>query len=86
MVTCFSCMASRSAACVFGGALLISSDRSRLQKIGPGLNVNSPFFASYMLVPVMSAGSKSGVNWTRLKSHPRASAKVFVIRVLARPG
>ena len=36
IVTWRSCIASRSAACVFGGARLISSARRRLVKIGPG--------------------------------------------------
>ena len=35
---------------------------------------------------MMSAGSRSGVNWTRLNLHPRAVAKVFAISVLASPG
>ena len=36
IVTCRSCIASSSAACVFGGARLISSARRRFAKIGPG--------------------------------------------------
>ena len=36
IVTCRSCIASSSAACVFGGARLISSASSRFVKIGPG--------------------------------------------------
>jgi hypothetical protein len=39
--TCFSCIASSSAACVFGGVRLISSASSRLVKTGPGRNVKS---------------------------------------------
>jgi hypothetical protein len=42
IVTCRSCIASSSAACVFGGARLISSARRRFAKIGPGRNSNSP--------------------------------------------
>jgi hypothetical protein len=42
MVTCFSCMASRSALCTLAGARLISSARTRLAKMGPRLAVNSP--------------------------------------------
>ena len=41
IVTCRSCIASSSAACVFGGARLISSARSRFVKTGPGLNSKS---------------------------------------------
>ena len=36
IVTCRSCIASSSAACVFGGARLISSASRRFVKIGPG--------------------------------------------------
>ena len=42
IVTCRSAIASSSAACVFGGARLISSPRSRFAKIGPGRNSKSP--------------------------------------------
>ena len=35
-VTCCSCIASSSAACVFGGVRLISSARMMLANIGPG--------------------------------------------------
>ena len=41
IVTWRSCIASSSAACVFGGARLISSARRRFAKIGPGRNSNS---------------------------------------------
>ena len=37
-------------------------------------------------VPVMSLGMRSGVNWTRLKLSSSASATVWTISVLARPG
>ena len=37
-------------------------------------------------VPVMSLGIRSGVNWTRLKVRSSASATVWTMRVLARPG
>ena len=40
-LTCFSCMASSSAAWVFGGVRLISSASSRLVKTGPGRNWKS---------------------------------------------
>ena len=51
-VTWRSCIASSSAACVFGGARLISSASRRLAKIGPGRNSNS----SVALVPDRRAG------------------------------
>ncbi len=41
IVTWRSCIASSSAACVFGGARLISSARRRFVKIGPGRNSKS---------------------------------------------
>jgi hypothetical protein len=41
IVTCCSCMHSRSAAWVFGDARLISSTRRRFANTGPGLNSNS---------------------------------------------
>ena len=86
MVTCFSSMASSKAAWVFGGARLISSARRMLANNGPARSLNSPDFWSYMYVPMMSKGSKSGVNWTRLNLHPRARAKVLASSVLAKPG
>ncbi len=39
-----------------------------------------------MSVPVMSAGNRSGVNWTRPKLRPRARAKLLTSSVLAKPG
>jgi hypothetical protein len=39
-----------------------------------------------MRVPRRSAGTRSGVNWMRRKLPPRAWARVFTARVLARPG
>ena len=67
VVTWRSCMASSSAACVFGGARLISSARSRLAKIGPGRNSKSASRWFQIDEPVTSAGIRSGVNWTRAK-------------------
>src|SRR5262245_58377532 len=39
-----------------------------------------------MRVPTRSDGMRSGVNWTRLKVPPSVSARVLIVRVLARPG
>ena len=90
MVTRRSCIASSRAACVFGGVRLISSARSRLVKIGPCLKrkVRSDVAGSCSstCVPVMSAGMRSGVNWTRLHCKSSESASVRAISVLARPG
>ena len=86
MVTCFSSIASSRAACVFGGARLISSASRTFVKSGPGRSLNSPACWSYMYVPMISAGRRSGVNCTRLNLHPSAVANVFAINVLANPG
>jgi len=45
-VTWRSPIASSSAACVFGGARLISSARTTLANTGPGANSNSPAASS----------------------------------------
>ena len=58
-------MASSSALWDFGVARLISSASTMWLKIGPGRNVYTalPFSSfSSTLVPVMSAGMRSGVN------------------------
>ena len=86
MVTCRSCMASSSALCTLAGARLISSASSRLVKIGPLRVVNSEVLGLKTMVPVRSAGSRSGVNWMRLKSRSVTRARVLTARVLARPG
>src|SRR5579863_9934028 len=91
-VTRRSCMAWSSAAWVFGGVRLISSARTRLWKMGPGKNrttrrLAAPSASSWSTsVPVMSAGSKSGVNWTRPKERSRASPSDATRSVLASPG
>ena len=79
-VTWCSCMASSRAAWVLGGVRLISSASRMLVKIGPGRNrsCRSPVArsSSSTSVPVMSAGIRSGVNWTRreLQVHRLAQA------------
>ena len=54
---------------VLGVARLISSASTRFAKMGPGWNLKTrwPSSSMRMLVPVMSAGIRSGVNWMRLK-------------------
>src|SRR5438067_4659996 len=82
-------MASSSALWVFGVARLISSARSRLVKSGPGWNSKRrcPSSSSVtMWVPVMSAGIRSGVNWTRAKSSFSTLASERTRTVLPRPG
>ena len=44
IVTCRSCITSRSALCTLAGARLISSARSRFVKTGPRVVPNSPVF------------------------------------------
>ena len=69
-VTSRSCIACNRAAWVLGGVRLISSARMMLAKIGPGTKRNARRPASgssSTLVPVMSDGIRSGVNWIRLK-------------------
>ena len=64
-VTECSCMASSKADCVLGVARLISSARTICEKIGPRWKTNwrLPSGASMTtLVPMMSAGIRSGVN------------------------
>ena len=70
-VTECSCIASSRADWVLGVARLISSASTICEKIGPGWNSKTrrPSGSSMtMLVPMMSAGIRSGVNWIRLKS------------------
>ena len=69
-VTWRSCIASSSAACVLAGARLTSSARTRLAKTGPGRNTTSRPRGSSTTAPVMSAGSRSGVNCTRANDQP----------------
>src|SRR5690606_9733168 len=89
-VTCRSCIASSSAACVRGGVRLISSARTMFAKIGPFTNRKrrAPVAASSsrISVPVMSLGTRSGVNWIRRNSSAIASAIERIMSVLARPG
>ena len=61
MVTWCSCIASSSAACTLAGARLISSARMIWAKSGPFLTWNSWVFWSKTMVPIRSAGSRSGV-------------------------
>ena len=86
IVTWRSCIASSSAACVFGGARLISSASRRLAKIGPGRNTNSVVRWSKICEPVTSPGIRSGVNWMRAKRSEVACANERAISVLASPG
>ena len=86
MVTWRSCITSSKALCTLAGARLISSANNKLANTGPNTVLNSLVFWLYMRVPTKSAGSKSGVNWMRLKLPRMALAKVLTVKVLANPG
>src|ERR1035441_7493417 len=86
LVTWRSSIASRSAAWVLAGARLISSASSVSVKIGPGRNSKVPLSGRYTLVPMMSEGSRSGVNCTLLKPASIDAARQRATRVLAVPG
>ncbi len=79
-------MHSSSADCVLGEARLISSPSTRLAKIGPGLNSNSRSSWLKALTPVMSLGSRSGVNWTRRTEQSIDRASALASSVLPTPG
>src|SRR6478736_3187085 len=79
-------MTSRSADWVFGLARLISSASTMFAKIGPAWNSNTPSFWSYTLMPVMSPGSRSGVNWMRVLVPWTDCARARASEVLPVPG
>jgi len=79
-------MASSKADCTLEGARLISSANTMLAKMGPRLTWKSPDLGLKMRVPIRSAGSRSGVNWMRLKWQLMAFASDLTAVVLARPG
>ena len=54
--------------------------------MGPFLTVNSFRLGLYIMVPMISAGSKSGVNWMRLNFELIAFDKALMAIVLANPG
>ena len=76
-------MASSSADWVLGVARLISSARTRFAKIGPSWNLKSLPIST--LVPRMSAGIRSGVNWTRPNSTSSTRPSVESSLVLPSP-
>ena len=88
-VTLCSCIASSRADCVFGVARLISSASTIWAKIGPDwkLKTRWPSASSLMmLVPMMSDGIRSGVNWMRLNFRSSTWLSVRTSSVLPRPG
>ena len=66
-VTWRSSIASSSADCVFGDARLISSASTTCANTPPGRNSNSFVPRFHTETPSTSDGSRSGVNWMRLR-------------------
>ena len=79
-------MTSRRADWVLGLARLISSASTIWAKTGPAWKPHSPVFWSYMLTPVMSLGSRSGVNWIRECDPDMTAAMARARAVLPVPG
>src|SRR5262245_57052131 len=86
IVTWRSSIASSRADCVLGVARLISSASRICAKTGPGRNSKSPSFWLKARTPVMSEGSRSGVNWMRRNVQSRDRATAFASIVLPTPG
>ena len=85
-VTWRSSIASRSAACVFGLARLISSPSTTFAKIGPERKTKVPVSRSHTDTPVTSDGSRSGVNWIRWNVQSIERASDLASSVLPTPG
>ena len=82
-------MACNRADCVRGLARLISSAKSNWQNTGPLIKRNARLPSapsSRTSEPRISAGIRSGVNWTRLSSRPRTLPSVWASNDLPRPG
>ncbi|MNR46646.1 hypothetical protein D3C85_1656450 [compost metagenome] len=81
-------MASSKAAWTLAGARLISSARITLPNKGPGWNlIWFPSAVCWSISPpVISDGSRSGVNWMRRICASRWVASALTVRVLASPG
>src|SRR5688572_3315848 len=85
-VTWPSAIASSSADCVRGLARLISSASRMLQNTGPSWKWKAWSRGSKVDTPMMSEGSRSAVNWTRLKLAVTERASAFASVVLPVPG
>ena len=79
-------MASSRADCVLGDARLISSPITMLANTAPGRNSKSRVSWLKTLTPVMSLGSRSGVNWMRRTVQSSARASDLASIVLPTPG
>ena len=89
-VTCRSCIASNSAACVFGGVRLISSARITLANSGPSRKRNSRDPVRAVLLDHVGAGDVGGHEVGReldaAELRFSARLRVLIISVLASPG
>src|SRR5215475_9716827 len=79
-------MACNRAACVFGGARLISSASRSSVKIGPLVSTKLLVWKLNRLVPSTSPGIKSGVNWMRPNLIDSDAANAWASSVFAVPG
>ena len=87
IVTCFSCIASSSAACTLAGARLISSARTMLAKIGPFLTDELPGRLVVDLRADDVGRQQVGRELDALRSSCEiVSASVRTVSVFARPG
>ena len=82
MVAWRSAIDSSKADWVRGEARLISSASRMSAKTGPGRKRNSWVRGSKIETPRMSPGSRSGVNWTRLKTAPPTERAMALARVV----
>ncbi len=85
-VTAPSSITSSSADWVFGDDRLISSATTTLANTAPGWNANSWVFWLKTVTPVMSEGSRSGVNWMRWLDAAIEPAIARASDVLPTPG
>ena len=84
--TARSSIACNKADCVFEGARLSSSANKICAKTGPSLTSKAPVCRSKIDSPVISAGKRSLVHCTRLKSKPRERASAEDKLVFPDPG
>ena len=85
-VTWRSSIDSSIADWVFGEARLISSPTTMLAKMPPGLKSKSRVSWLNTETPVMSDGSRSGVNWMRRTEQAIERPKDLASIVLPTPG
>ena len=74
MVTFFSCMASRSAACVLGGVRLISSANTILAKMGPLMNLKYFIFVLFLFFAILPTDAQCAMCRAVLESEEGGAA------------